>query len=743
MNRRYATIGAVAAAVAVASVWAAGEALDGDRDHAVAGMEGRDAWGNGWDDSWDDGGDYGRDYGMRDGGRDDYGGDAQGGYEMRDGYRDDYHGGQDRGEMQGGYGDERRGGYEMRDYHRGDYRDGHGDYHGDYYSDDRDRMHGGYGDYHRGDHGMRGGDHGSYHDGMRYGDGHGYHDRDHGGYGHGDHNGTGMHHGRMHGHGDHNGTGMPHGGMHHHMDRHMDRHHDNGGSYHDGMRGHGGARHAEPVQGTVSYYVEPLPGYSTYDAADLEGFIAGFEHDMITLERAGSAGEADVVVVWARDHPVIADGGRVVVGLGGTSCGEWQHYDSWSVTKLAWHGIGHALGFRHSGDQSNIMHRHVYTQYERDSSFDGEIPPGAYVSWDFCTSGSQHIEYSAAGGDDVFEIFVLVPSDDPDSDGSGMYHPGCGGRGKTGQTDSETCQIAEGSVMVIDNMMDRPVQVSGHTRNANEHPDVDMVWDAGEARARGGDGPAGDRAGITAAIDSGSVSYYVRPLPEYSTYDPAGLDGLIAGLGGDGFSLERAGTGDSADIVIGWAREHGGYHGRAGDVTVPLGDYECGRWLHFDAAAVTMLAWHRIGHALGFAHSDDASNVMHRDVHTRYERDLEFDGVMDPGWYLSEPFCGGGTRLVDFEADGPFEVFVVVPGGPGDGVYHGGCGARGEAWTGGPLTCEVSAGSVLIVASMADRPIRISGHVQDLDEAPAADVAWDGAYAHGEERLALVRGLFG
>ncbi|MDA7960757.1 MAG: hypothetical protein MPJ08_08530, partial [Nitrosopumilus sp.] len=79
MNRRYVTIGAVAAAVAVASVWAAGEALDGDRDHAVAGMEGRDAWGNGWDDSWDDGGDYGRDYGMRDGGRDDYGGDAQGG----------------------------------------------------------------------------------------------------------------------------------------------------------------------------------------------------------------------------------------------------------------------------------------------------------------------------------------------------------------------------------------------------------------------------------------------------------------------------------------------------------------------------------------------------------------------------------------------------------------------------------------------------------------------------------------
>ena len=60
---------------------------------------------------------------------------------------------------------------------------------------------------------------------------------------------------------------------------------------------------------------------------------------------------------------------------------------------------------------------------------------------------------------------------------------------------------------VIANIMDRPFQVSGHTPTANEPPDLDMVWDAGEARARGGDGPAGARAGITAAIDSGSRSY--------------------------------------------------------------------------------------------------------------------------------------------------------------------------------------------------------------------------------------------
>lgn len=239
------------------------------------------------------------------------------------------------------------------------------------------------------------------------------------------------------------------------------------------------------LDGEITYYVDPLPSYSTYDVSEFDDYLNGRHQEGVPLTRVYNEAEADFSIQWVRDYGPhtlgVAYSKRVAtVGLGSSNCGEWQHFDNLSITKIAWHEIGHVLGFGHSDDPNNIMYPTTHVQYKRDFGDTVLLSSGWSQPMTFCNSGSQYFRVDTGDSGDGVRVFVITPDTDPSDftyNQIGRYYKSCGELDKTWHGYGKECNIPNGAKLVIHNTEDRPVSVTYHMENRNAHPDVNMRWD--------------------------------------------------------------------------------------------------------------------------------------------------------------------------------------------------------------------------------------------------------------------------
>lgn len=239
------------------------------------------------------------------------------------------------------------------------------------------------------------------------------------------------------------------------------------------------------IDGEITYYINPLPNYSTYDVSNFDDYLDG-QFTGIQLNRVYDEHEADFSILWVKDYGpeylgVAYAGTTATIGLGSSDCGEWQHFDDWTVTQTVWHEIGHVLGYDHSTDINNIMHSEAgYTRHNYDIVYDEVIPSEWYTTMKFCKGGNQYFEFETSDENDGFEIVVLAPNTDPDdflNYGTGRYYSDCGEFGEIWQAYGTDCNVPADAQILISNVEDHPIEITGYIQDQNEHPEIEMGWD--------------------------------------------------------------------------------------------------------------------------------------------------------------------------------------------------------------------------------------------------------------------------
>ncbi len=241
------------------------------------------------------------------------------------------------------------------------------------------------------------------------------------------------------------------------------------------------------LNGDVKYYIKPLPNYSTYDIELFDEYLNGRPEAGVKLTRVSDESQADFSIWWVKDYGpetlgVAYTKRTATIGLGSTNCaGDWQHFDNYTITKIAWHEIGHVLGYGHSDDPANIMYPTIPTRYTHDQDIENKvIPDGWYTVFTFCNGGKQYYSFETDktkyGG---FKFFVIPPETNPKqfvSEGIGLSYE-CN-KSDTGYFQvSGTCDVADGSKIIIYNTNDKPIKVNGYIQNKEPHPKIDLGWD--------------------------------------------------------------------------------------------------------------------------------------------------------------------------------------------------------------------------------------------------------------------------
>ena len=241
------------------------------------------------------------------------------------------------------------------------------------------------------------------------------------------------------------------------------------------------------LNGNLTYYIQPLPRFSTYDVSSFDDYLNGRNIEGIKLTRVFDESKADFSVWWVKDYGpehlgVAYSKTTATVGLGRTNCsGEWQHFDDWTITRVAWHEIGHVLGYDHSDDPNNIMYPRGLPQYNHDIDVKKVIAPGWHTWYYFCSNGEQHYSFSTDKEDNLgFRIFVVTSETDVSDfvyNNDGRYYPNCGESDKRWISKSETCNPGDGAKLVIHNPNDRAIRIEGYIEDRSPHPKPNMSWD--------------------------------------------------------------------------------------------------------------------------------------------------------------------------------------------------------------------------------------------------------------------------
>ena len=259
-------------------------------------------------------------------------------------------------------------------------------------------------------------------------------------------------------------------------------------------------------------------------------------------------------------------------------------------------------------------------------------------------------------------------------------------------------------------------------------------------------------------IANGSLTYRTEPLPDYAAEGVAeAVDETTMALNewnAQEFSVSMAGDGQEADLTIGWIKDAGGHSdtpvGRSSRIEVPLGATNClGNWAPYDGETMRRLLWHEIGHALGYANSDDENNVMYDDLETRFAVGHTVELIVAPGANAIHtiPLCGEGTFTYEFEAPptgNSYQISVLRPDvAPADyfdpASMYPGCSSALELYTN---QCTVADGAKLLLYSQT-AILRVTGTITRDAELPEIDMEWDpAAFQYNDAALEAFGELF-
>ena len=217
------------------------------------------------------------------------------------------------------------------------------------------------------------------------------------------------------------------------------------------------------TDGELTFYVQQLPSYVTQDVRNQVESLASWMdganvYGGIKLKRVYQNGMADFSINWVRDYQQEAIGRQVgdylIVGLGKSNCyGQWMPFDGYSVYKIMWHEVGHALGYAHVSDSNNIMYEHgTGTNFNLAQEHTMTLPDGYWRTIPLCYGGS--LFFSTNSDNQNGHKVYVVPSDKNPRDiinGNQPYYTTCSAYENAMISFSQNCTVEHGSYILIEN----------------------------------------------------------------------------------------------------------------------------------------------------------------------------------------------------------------------------------------------------------------------------------------------------
>jgi hypothetical protein len=171
---------------------------------------------------------------------------------------------------------------------------------------------------------------------------------------------------------------------------------------------------------TISIYVDTLP-YEvdpTYSNALREAQAYWEKKQNVVFKEVSSQKEADVIVQWVKEF-----GGRTLghtvyknyieIGLGDSNClGKWKPYKYKTVSHLATHELGHALGYEDDySNAASVMYYQTTTSYETDIEETDNLQDGYKMFYPVCTKNSIAIYSFEVTSSEPLNIYIVASRD--------------------------------------------------------------------------------------------------------------------------------------------------------------------------------------------------------------------------------------------------------------------------------------------------------------------------------------------
>jgi len=218
------------------------------------------------------------------------------------------------------------------------------------------------------------------------------------------------------------------------------------------------------TDGELTFYVQPLPGYASNDVRNQVESLATWMDGQtvyggIKLKRVYQQEYSDFSINWVKDYQEDAIGRQVgnylIVGLGTNNCyGEWTPFNGYTVYKIMWHEVGHALGYTHVSDSNNIMYEkgtgNKFDWYHGDSI---TLPDGSAQSIPLCYGGYFGYTAQTYGGNNGFHVYVVPPNSNPRDviSGKASFYLSCSEYESEMSSVSKDCNVVPGSYLLIYN----------------------------------------------------------------------------------------------------------------------------------------------------------------------------------------------------------------------------------------------------------------------------------------------------
>lgn len=243
----------------------------------------------------------------------------------------------------------------------------------------------------------------------------------------------------------------------------------------------------------LTFYVQPLPSYASQDVRNQVETLASWMdgktmYGGIKLKRVYQEGIDDFSVNWVKDYQEEAIGRQVgkylIVGLGMNNCyGEWRPFTGYTIYKIMWHEVGHALGYDHVSDPTNILYEGgTGIKFDLEFAKTITLPDGYYRSIPFCNGGSYFFTTNSDDQYSGYKVYVVPPNIDPEEIISGKvpYYVSCSAYENEMTSFSQNCSVDKGSYLMIHNPTTLGfgsainVDVKTYDRNPDNTPNFDF-----------------------------------------------------------------------------------------------------------------------------------------------------------------------------------------------------------------------------------------------------------------------------
>ncbi len=212
---------------------------------------------------------------------------------------------------------------------------------------------------------------------------------------------------------------------------------------------------------TISIYVDTLP-YEvdpTYSNALREAQAYWEKKQNVVFKEVSSQNEADVIVKWVKEfggktlgHTVYKN--FIEIGLGDSNClGKWKPYKYKTVSYLATHELGHALGYEDDySNAPNVMYYQTTTSYETDIEETDILQDGYTMFYPVCTKNSVATYSFEVTSSEPLNIYIVASRQNYElfaNDKTFSHYSAC--QGNKVENYKNTCTISSESGIALEN----------------------------------------------------------------------------------------------------------------------------------------------------------------------------------------------------------------------------------------------------------------------------------------------------